>query len=85
MTNIAVIDLAAVAGGQATSFNQIREQAQAWCPQTAQRYSHVDPAKVTRPQAQQMGNECLAEMNPLKRLVASGPIQAGIDKAFPRK
>ncbi len=82
MTNI---DLSTVMGGQNTSFDQIRQQAQQYCPQTAQKYGSVTPSQVTRPLAQRMGNECLAEMGPFKAMLARGPIQAGIDKAFPQR
>lgn len=84
MTNLASFDLATIVGGQATSFDQIRQQAQQYCPQTAQRYSGVNPSQITRPLAQRMGNECLAEMGPIKAMFARGPIQQGIDKAFPK-
>ena len=93
MTNISAselstIDLSTVVGGAAGSaadFNAIRQQAQQYCPQTAAKYAHVDPAKVTRSQAEQMGNSCVAEINPFLRGVARGRIDDAINKAFPRK
>jgi len=84
MTNIQAIDLATIMGGQGADFDSIRQQAQQYCPQTAQKYSGVKPGQVNRPMAEKMGNECLAEMGPLKAMFARGPIQQGIDKAFPK-
>jgi len=73
------------AAGSAADFNEIRRQAQQYCPQTAARYANVDPAKVTRAQAQQMGNSCVAEISPFLRGVARGRIDSAIDQAFPAK
>jgi len=73
------------AAGSAADFNEIRRQAQQYCPQTAARYANVDLAKVTRAQAQQMGNSCVAEISPFLRGVARGRIDSAIDQAFPAK
>jgi hypothetical protein len=88
LSELSTIDLSTVvggAGGSAADFNAIRQQAQQYCPQTAARYAHVDPAKVTRSQAEQMGNSCVAEISPMLRGIARGRIDGAIDKAFPRK
>ena len=78
------LDLGCVAGAANLDFAAIRRQAQAYCPTTAARYGHVDPASVNRPLAQRMAGECLAEMGPLRAAFARGPIQGAIDRAFPR-
>ncbi|HEY6037137.1 MAG TPA: hypothetical protein VIV58_22815 [Kofleriaceae bacterium] len=81
-------DLSTIVGGAAGSaadFNEIRRQAQQYCPQTAARYANVDPAKVTRAQAQQMGSSCVAEISPFLRGVARGRIDDAINQAFPAK
>ena len=62
----------------------IRQQAQAYCPATAAKYAKVNPATVTRPVAQQMGNACLSEMGPFKATFARGTVQSAIDQAFPK-
>jgi hypothetical protein len=78
-------DIHRVAGGAALDFNAVRTQAQAYCPTTAARYAGVNPASVTRPVAQRMGNECLTEMGSFKAAFARGPMQHAIDQAFPPK
>jgi hypothetical protein len=88
LSQLSIGDLSTVVGGAAGSaadFNAIRQQAAQYCPQTAAKYANVDPAKVTRSQAQQMGNSCVAEISPFLRGVARGRIDDAIDKAFPRK
>jgi hypothetical protein len=92
MTNISLselstIDLSTVVGGAGSGadFDAIRQQAQQYCPQTAAKYAKVDPAKVTRSQAEQMGNSCVAEINPFLRGVARGRIDDAINQAFPPK
>lgn len=82
---LTALDLAGVVGGAGLDFNAIRQQAQQYCPATAQKYGRTNPASVTRPLAQQMGNECLAEMGSFKAAFARGPMQSAIDKAFPPK
>jgi hypothetical protein len=78
------LDLARVVGGANLDFAAIRQQAQAYCPATTARYGNINPASVNRPVALKMGNECLAEMGPLKAAFARGPIQSAINSAFPR-
>ena len=79
------IDLDRVFGGAANlDLDAIRRQAQAYCPATAARYASVAPSAVNRSLALRMGNECLAEMGPLTRGFARGPIQGAIDRAFPK-
>jgi len=79
------LDLTRVSGGAGKlDFGAIRQQAQAYCPTTAARYAKVNPASVTRPVAQQMGNACLAEMGPFKAAFARGTVQSAIDQAFPK-
>jgi hypothetical protein len=87
LCELSAVEAAAVVGGAASGvdFNAIRQQAAQYCPTTAAKYANVDPSKVTRAQAQQMGNSCLAEMSPFTRMFAQGPIQDGINKAFPQK
>ncbi len=77
------LDLDHVCGGAQLDFAAVRAQAQAHCPTTAARYANVSPAAVTRPIAQKLGNECLAEMGSFKAAFARGPVQSAIDKAFP--
>ncbi len=69
----------------ALDINAIKQQAQAYRPATVARYSNVTPANVTRASAQAMANSCLAEMGPFKAMFARGPIQHGIDQAFPAR
>jgi hypothetical protein len=76
------IELHSVVGG--ADFNAIRRKAQQHCPETAQRYAGVDPGSVTRPEAQQMGAACLAEMGPFKASFARPVIERAIDAAFPQ-
>lgn len=77
--------LSSVVGGAGrTDFAAIRAQAAEHCPRTAGRYANVDPAKVTRPQAVQMGNQCLAEMGSFKASFARPVIERAINQAFPR-
>jgi len=88
LSELSINELSIITGGAAGSaadFNEIRRQAQQYCPQTAARYANVDPAKVTRAQAQQMGNSCVAEISPFLRGVARGRIDSAIDQAFPAK
>ena len=87
-SDLTTIDLSTVVGGAAGSaadFAEIRRQAQQYCPNTAARYANVDPAKVTRAQAVQMGNSCVAEINPFLRGVARSRIDSAINQAFPPK
>ena len=76
---------AAAPAAKKVDFNSIKEQARPYCPTTVQKYSDKDPSSIDRPAAQQMGNECLSEMNALTRALARPKIQAGIDEAFPKK
>lgn len=88
LSQISIDELSTITGGAAGSaadFNAIRQQAQQYCPQTAAKYANVDPAKVTRSQAVQMGNSCVAEINPFLRGVARGKIDDAINHAFPAK
>ena len=85
MTTIQIEDLHTVTGGAGVDFNSIRTQAQQYCPQTAERFAHVNPASITRPQAQKMGNQCLAEMGSFKAAFARPVIEQAIDSAFPRR
>jgi len=71
--------------GNAAEIASIRKKAEQYCPNTAARYASVDPAKLTRGQAQKMGNECVAEINPFLRGAARGQIDTAIDKAFPQQ
>ncbi len=88
LSQLSISELSTIVGGAAGSaadFAEIRRQAQQYCPQTAARYANVDPAKVTRSQAQQMGNACVAEINPFLRGIARGKIDDAINQAFPKK
>lgn len=77
--------LLTVAGGaRNVDFNAIRRQAQEHCPKTAARYADVDPSSVTRPQAVQLGGQCLAEMGSFKATFARPVIERAIESAFPR-
>lgn len=82
---ISPLEAARVAGGAGLDINAIKQQAQAYCPATVAKYAGVTPANVTRASAQGMANSCLAEMGPFKAMFARGPIQQGIDQAFPAK
>lgn len=78
-------ELLSTSGGAGKlDFNAIRAKAKDYCPQTVAAYGNVDPASVTRPKAQRMGEACLAEMGSFKASFARGPMQDAIDKAFPR-
>ena len=72
-----------VTGG--VDFNSVRAQAQQYCPQTAQRFSGVNPASVTRSQAEKMGTQCLGEMGSFKAAFARPLIEQAIESAFPRR
>jgi hypothetical protein len=82
-------DLLSITGGAGpsgnTDFASIRQQAAQYCPQTAARYAGVNPSTVTRGKAQQMGNECVAEISPMLRGIARGRIDSAIDQAFPAR
>jgi hypothetical protein len=77
--------LDSVTGGAGADLSSIRTQAQQYCPQTAQRYAHVNLDNITRPQAEKMGNRCLAEMGSFKATFARPVIDQAIDSAFPRR
>lgn len=84
-SEITSLDLSAVVGGTqptAAQINAIKQQAQEYCPATARRYANVNPATVTRTQAQEMGNSCVAEINPFLRGAARSRINGAIDEAF---
>ena len=83
METIEIAQLTCVTGGKKT-IEDIKRDARPYCPGTVDKYSKIDPNKIDRPMAEQMGNECLAEINPFFRGVARGRIQAGIDEAFPK-
>ena len=87
LCEISSFDAAQIVGGagQAPDFNAIRQQAKDYCPNTVAKYSNVAPSSVNRATAQQMANSCLAEMGSFKAMFARGPIQQGIDQAFPAK
>jgi hypothetical protein len=85
LPELATSDLDTVVGGAGADLSSIRAKAQQHCPQTAARYAHVNPASVTRPQAEKMGAACLAEMGPFKASFARPVIENAIDQAFPRK
>jgi hypothetical protein len=80
---VSVIDLGRVSGG--VNWAEIKQKAQPYCPKTVEKYGSLDPSKVTRPLAQEMGNACLAEMGPGKAFFAKGTIHKAIDEAFPPK
>jgi hypothetical protein len=84
-SEISSSDLSNITGGvNAADVEAIKQQAAQYCPVTAAKYANVDPAKVTRAQATQMGNSCVAEINPVFRGVARGRIDTAINKAFPQ-
>jgi hypothetical protein len=84
-TEIASIDLSTIVGGvNAADVAAIKQQAAEYCPVTAAKYAHVDPAKITRSQANQMGNSCVQEISPMFRGIARGRINDAINKAFPQ-
>ena len=86
MEHIDPSDLDRVMGGAddtPSSFEDIRTQAAAACPNTAEKYGSIDPSTINRALALKMGEECIAEVPAWKRLIARGRINAGIDKAFP--
>ncbi len=83
-TEVASIDLSSIIGGvDATDVAAIKQQAAQYCPVTAAKYANIDPAKITRTQATQMGNSCVQEISPMFRGIARGRINAAITKAFP--
>ena len=83
MQTITLEVLSCITGGAGVSesWQQIRQQAAPYCPQTVA--SHPS-APRTRTQAQAVGNACLAEMGSFKAGFARGRINAAIDEAFPR-
>ncbi|HET9987205.1 MAG TPA: hypothetical protein VFQ65_01765 [Kofleriaceae bacterium] len=87
LSELSTVELSTILGGAGSGadFNAIRQQAQQYCPQTAAKYANVDPSKVTRSQAVNMGNSCVAEINPMLRGIARGRIDDAINKAFPAK
>ena len=88
LSELSTLELSTIIGGAAGSaadFDAIRQQAQQYCPQTAARFANVDPSKVTRQQAVNMGNQCVAEINPMLRGIARGRIDGAINQAFPAK
>ncbi|MEO8844639.1 MAG: hypothetical protein ABI591_34190 [Kofleriaceae bacterium] len=86
LPEIASNDLANIVGGvNAADVAAIKQQAQQYCPVTAAKYAHVDPSKITRAQATQMGNSCVQEISPMFRGIARGRIDDQINKAFPQR
>jgi hypothetical protein len=84
-SEITSLELSNVSGGtqpSAADIASIKQQAQQYCPVTAAKYASVNPATVTRSQAEAMGNSCVAEISPFLRGVARGRIDGAIDKAF---
>ena len=85
LTEIASDELCTITGGvNAADINSIKQQAAQYCPVTAAKYAGVDPSKVTRAQATQMGNSCVQEISPMFRGIARGRIDDAINKAFPQ-
>jgi hypothetical protein len=77
-------DLSNITGGvDAGEVAAIQQQAEKACPVTAAKYANVDPATVTRKQAVQMGNSCVAEITPMLRGLARSKIDGAINHAFP--
>jgi hypothetical protein len=85
VTELDILELDRVVGGANLDWNGIKAKAQPYCPQTVAKYSKVDPSKVDRPMAEQMGQACLAEMGPFKATFARGQIEDGINQLFPKK
>jgi hypothetical protein len=84
-SEIASLDLSAVVGGtqpSAAQITAIKQQAQEYCPVTAKRYANVNPATVTRAQAQDMGDSCVAEITPFLRGAARSRINGALNDAF---
>jgi bacteriocin-like protein len=83
-TEISSSELSNITGGvNAADVEAIKQQAAQYCPVTAAKYANIDPGKVTRAQATQMGNSCVAEISPMFRGIARGRIDGAINKAFP--
>jgi len=84
LSEVETLDLDRIVGGAGTDWNAIKAKAKPYCPKTVEKYGSLDPSKVTRPLAEKMGNECLAEMGPGTAFFARGQIHSAIDKAFPQ-
>jgi len=85
VTVLEALELDRVVGGANLDWNGVKAKAQPYCPNTVAKYSKVDPSKVDRPMAEQMGQACLAEMGPGKAFFARGQIEDGINQMFPKK
>ncbi|CAN5211802.1 hypothetical protein BH11MYX1_BH11MYX1_31730 [soil metagenome] len=85
--DIEAVELGNVTGGAgaAPSWNSVKQQASAYCPNTVTKYGNLDPSTITRGRARKMGNECLAEMGPFMGGLARGSINGAIDQAFPAR
>jgi hypothetical protein len=88
-SEISSSDLSNITGGvNAADVVAIKQQAAQNCPVTAAQYANVDPAKVTRGQATQMGDSCVAEISAKRGQffggIARGRIDSAINKAFPQ-
>jgi hypothetical protein len=83
---LTVTDLHDITGGAGAKpdFASIRAQAAPYCPKTVAKYGNLDPASITRPKAEKMGNDCIAEMGPLGAMARSR-IDGAINEAFPQK
>jgi len=77
--------LETIVGGAGMTWDEIKAKVQPHCPKTVAKYGDTDPAKVTRPLAEQMKDACLAEMGPFKATFARGKLEKGINEAFPNK
>ncbi len=86
-SDIATIELDNVTGGAGVkaSWDSIKQQASGYCPNTVEKYAHLDPSMINRSKAQKMGNECVSEMGPFMGGLARGKINNAIDQAFPTK
>ncbi len=78
VVTISLADLSAVTGGQAVDFDDVRRQAQQYCPVTADKYKGLKPGQINQALGRKMGDECLAEMDPATRFFARGKIDRGV-------
>ncbi|HEY4244677.1 MAG TPA: hypothetical protein VGM88_32910 [Kofleriaceae bacterium] len=89
MTNqlegISISSLEGVVGGVTKQqWSQTMSQASQVCPNTAQKYSSLDPSTLNRSKAQSIGNECIREAGPFMGPIAGPKINQAIDQAFPK-
>ena len=84
--DISLDELDAVVGGiTSAQWNQVKSQAQPYCPNTVAKYSGVNPATLTRKTASQMASSCIAEMPWYAKSTGQSDFNQALNQFFPKK